>query len=58
MASKMIPTGGYGRADGVVLTKSQVTAAVQRYARRHGYYATTVRTVTVLFRAAMEEARP
>jgi hypothetical protein len=55
MASKLIPSGGYGKADGTILTKSQVTAAVTHYAQRHGYYARTVRTVTTLFRAAMNE---
>lgn len=37
------------------LTKSEVTKAVQQYARRHGYYARTVRTVSSLFYAALRE---
>lgn len=41
--------------DGTVLSKSQVTAAVRRYARKNGYYARTVRTITVLFRNAVNE---
>ena len=39
------------------LTKSELTVAVQRYARRHGYYARTVRTVSSLFYAAIVEWR-
>ncbi len=37
------------------LTKSQMTQAIQQYARRHGYYARTVRAVTVLWLAAIRE---
>jgi hypothetical protein len=39
------------------LTKSQITAACQRYARRHGHYTGTVRTMTVLLLAAIKEYR-
>lgn len=39
------------------LTRKQLTAAVARYARKHGYYARTVRTMTVLLRAAIDEYR-
>lgn len=35
------------------LTRKELTQAVARYARRHGYYARTVRAVTVLFNAAI-----
>lgn len=52
---RYVPPGGYGRADGTILTRAEVTLAVARYARKHTYYARTVRTVTVLFRAAMNE---
>jgi len=54
--TQRVPQGGYGRNDGRIFTRSQVTAAVSRYARRHGYYARTVRDVTSLFREAMAEA--
>ena len=39
-----------------MLTRKQLTKAIQRYARKHGYYARTVRTVTVLRLAAIREA--
>lgn len=51
--NRLVPTGCYLRTDGRFLSRTQVTAAVQKYARRHGYSASTVRTVTTLFRAAM-----
>jgi hypothetical protein len=50
-----IPPGGYGTADGRVFSKSEVTKAVTRYARKHGFYTRTVRTMTDLKRAAMKE---
>jgi hypothetical protein len=37
------------------LTKSELTKAVRQYARRHGYYARTVRNMTSLRRAAILE---
>jgi hypothetical protein len=37
------------------LTKSEMAVAVRRYARRHGYYAGTVRSMTVLRLAAVRE---
>ncbi len=33
-----------------------MTAAIQKYARKHGYYSRTVRTMTVLRLAALKEA--
>lgn len=39
------------------LTKTQLTAAVQASARKHGYSASTVRTVTCLLRRAVAEYR-
>ena len=39
------------------LTKKQLTQAVNRYARKHGYYARTVRTVSSLRYAAIQEYR-
>ena len=38
------------------MTRKQLTQAIQQYARRHGYYARTVRTVTSLRLAAIREA--
>lgn len=40
-----------------LLTKKELTAACQRYARRHGYYTRTVRGMTVLLLAAIAEWR-
>ncbi len=37
------------------LTKSELTKAVQKYARRHGHFARTVRTMTCLRLAAIRE---
>ena len=37
------------------LTKKQLSQAVQKYARKHGWYARTVRTVTALRYAAIAE---
>lgn len=37
------------------LNRKEFTAAVQAYARRHGYYAATVRTMTALRLAAVAE---
>lgn len=37
------------------LSRKQVTQAVNRYARRHGFYARTVRAVTSLRFAAVRE---
>lgn len=37
------------------LTAKQRTVAIRRYARKHGYYARTVRAVRVLFLAALRE---
>lgn len=53
--SSYVPPGGYGLADGRVLTAAQVKHAVRLFARRRGYYERTVRTVSVLFRQAMSE---
>jgi len=39
------------------LTKRQITLAVLGYARRHGYYARTVRTMTMLYQGAVAEYR-
>lgn len=39
------------------LTRSELTQAVARYARRHGYSASTVRTITSLLLAAIQEYR-
>lgn len=39
------------------LSKKQITKAVNRYARRYGYYARTVRTMSRLFYAAIAEYR-
>lgn len=39
------------------MTRRDITKAVSCYARRHGFYARTVRTVTVLFRDAIREYR-
>ena len=38
------------------MTRKQLTKAIQQYARRHGYYARTVRAVTALRIAAIREA--
>lgn len=37
------------------LTKTELTRAVARFARKYGYYARTIRAVTVLFNAAINE---
>jgi len=37
------------------LSRSDLTKAVQRYARKHGYYARTVRSMTRLRLAAILE---
>lgn len=37
------------------LTKKQISQAVQKFARKHGWYARTVRTVSSLFYAAIRE---
>ena len=39
------------------MTTKQLTQAIQKYARRHGYYARTVRAVTALRIAAIREAQ-
>jgi hypothetical protein len=39
------------------MTRKQLTKAIQKYARKHGYYARTVRAVTALRIAAIREAR-
>lgn len=39
------------------MSRTTLTAAIRRYARRHGYSASTVRTVTVLRLAAIREWR-
>ncbi len=39
------------------LTSKQLTEACQLYARRHGYYTRTVRTMTSLMLAAIKEWR-
>ena len=39
------------------LTRKELTQAVQRYARKHGFYARTVRGMTVLRLAAIAEWR-
>lgn len=39
------------------LTKTEMTQAVRRYARRHGHYVRTVRTMSVLRMAAIAEFR-
>lgn len=39
------------------LTKKEITRAIQRYARRHDFYARTVREVSSLFYAALAEWR-
>jgi len=39
------------------LTKKEITKAIARYARRHGYYARTVREVDSLWKAAIAEYR-
>jgi len=38
-----------------MLTKRELTKAIQRYARRYGFSASTVRTVTTLRREAIDE---
>jgi len=55
--TRYVPPGGFGCADGTVMTKAQVTAAVTSFARRHGYYVRTVRTMTALKMAAIQEYR-
>lgn len=50
-----VPPGGYGTAEGRVLSRSEVTKAVRLFARRHGFYARTVRTMTDLKMKAMKE---
>ena len=37
------------------LTRSELTKAIARYARRHNFYARTVRAVSVLRQAAIKE---
>jgi len=37
------------------LNKKELTAAIARYARKHGHYAATVRNMTCLLRAAIKE---
>ncbi len=37
------------------LTRKELTKAIARYARKHGYYARTVRGMTVLRIAAVAE---
>lgn len=54
---RYVPPGGYGFEDGMVMSRSEVTEAIRLYARHHGFYARTVRTITVLKRAAMREWR-
>lgn len=39
------------------LTKSEITAAVAKFARRKGYSASTVRTTTTLFLQALADYR-
>lgn len=39
------------------LTRTELTQAIRRYARKHNYYASTVRTVSTLFYAAIAEWR-
>lgn len=39
------------------LTRSEMTQAMRRYARRHNHYVSTVRACTVLFLAAIAEWR-
>ncbi len=39
------------------LTRRELTRAIARYARRHGYYARTVRACTALLLAAIAEWR-
>lgn len=36
--------------------QKEITRAVAKYARKHGYFASTVRTVTVLWKAALVES--
>lgn len=55
MKRSYVPPGGFGLASGRVLTRSEVTDAVRRYARKYGYYARTVRSMTSLRNAAMKE---
>lgn len=37
------------------LTRKEITAAVKRYARKHGFYHRTVRSITSLRRSAIAE---
>lgn len=37
------------------LNNKQLTVAIARYARKHGYYTRTVRVVTTLFNSAILE---
>lgn len=37
------------------MTGKELTKAVNRYARKHGHYVSTVRTMTVLLKAAIQE---
>lgn len=39
------------------LTRKQLSAAIKAYARKHGFYARTVRAVSSLRYAAIKEAR-
>lgn len=50
-----VPHGGYGMADGTILTREQVKQARIRYARKHGCFVRTVRPMTTMFRDAMRE---
>lgn len=38
-----------------MLTKKELTQAVNRYARKHNHYVSTVRTTTVFLLAAIKE---
>ncbi len=38
------------------MTRKEMTKAIQKYARKHGYYARTVRAVSILRYAAIREA--
>jgi hypothetical protein len=55
MKTKYVPPGGYGMSNGRVLSKSEVTKAIRKYARKYGFSACIVRVCTVLKRAAMKE---
>lgn len=38
-----------------MLSKKELTKAVQQYARKHNHYASTVRTISVLLKNAIKE---